>query len=122
MDVLWADSSLERVEIDYNSVVLSITESTGSVVRVRCTGHIAFEFSGFWDETIVEDGEILDEGEALARATLAVGRFTDATQAQTGSPERNEVGVPFRLLDVTLIDGLHLRCVARRFETERVSN
>jgi len=117
-DVLWPDAELESVTIDYDAVVLLLTESTGIKRRIFCHGHLGMELPGFWDEVVVAQGEVLDQDPFLDRCQTAIQeRFRNSPPA-TGNDDRNSK--VSRLLRVTLGDGTELKVVASRFESEDV--
>ena len=53
-DVLWTDAEMEKIEIDYGSVTLTITESTERRRKISFKGYTAYSVSGFWDEVVVK--------------------------------------------------------------------
>jgi hypothetical protein len=53
-DILWADSEIEKLEIDYSNVFLTITESNGRKRKISFKGYIGFSVIGFWDEIVIE--------------------------------------------------------------------
>jgi len=117
-DVLWADAELEKVVVEYDSVTLLLCESNGIRKRVVCRGHVGLELPGFWDEVIVECGDILGDDPFLVRCQTAIQERFRNTPPTTGNDDRNTNA--FRLLKLTLVDGTVLKVAAARFESERV--
>jgi hypothetical protein len=64
----WADSSLTKLEIDYDKVEVFVTsDNDNNVVRICCKDYIGFSHIGHWDESVIEDivvetkGSLIDE-------------------------------------------------------------
>ena len=113
----WADAQLERIEVDYEVVILHIVDSRGARWRVVCGGYIGVEIAGFWDESIIDLADLLEDdpfmGRCLANLEARLGRERN----ESGSPARN--AGRWRTLLVGLIDRMPIRIVANSFEALR---
>ena len=49
--VLSADAELESINVDYDSLTMQITESTGTRKQIICDGYIGYDAIGFWNRT-----------------------------------------------------------------------
>ena len=113
--VLWPDANLESISVDYDTIELALTESTGRQVRVLCAGHIGLTIVGFWDEMIVERAEVLDDDPAIDKCVRNIYDRHSGTVLDTGCPPRNTK--EWALLRIRLIDGLAIDVVATQFST-----
>lgn len=117
LGIVWADAELESVTIDYDVVVLSLTETaTGSTRCVRCEGYIGYQMLGFWDEVVVESATVAEEHDFLSRCLASIrGRYPGGLPS-TGQPARNEQ--LWSLLTLRLSDGAELLIAANKFLVE----
>lgn len=114
--VWWEDASLDGVSLDYDRVVIAVTETTGRKVRLICDGHIGRSLEAFWDETVVAAASLVPVHPFGDRCELRLReRYGDALP-ESGSPDRN--AGHFSTLVLSLIDGIDLLCCAARFTVE----
>lgn len=116
-NILWADAELEGVHVNYSDVLLRIRESTKRKVDLRCLGHIGLSIEGFWDEVIIESGELIAAHPYMDRCLESVRERLGPNLPNTGSPSRNKKD--FSTLVIRFIDGAQLLCVAASFQTVR---
>lgn len=114
--VLWSDAELETVTIDYDDLVLTLTESTGKSRRIRCQGYIGYVCCGFWDEMIVEGASLSCKDPFLDDCLGALERRLGSERLESGNEGRNKGS--FETLRVRFIDGATLVVVAARFTEE----
>jgi hypothetical protein len=115
-NVLWPDAAIERLTVDYDTVVLRIREATGTVKRVRCEGHIGLSLNGFWDEVIIEGADVLTSHPAIDRAVASITQRLGDTWLDSGNEERNTRR--WAVLVARLSDGCTLEVVAAKFAVE----
>lgn len=115
-DVLWADAELTSIRVDYDEVVVLLTESTGRVRRVRCRGYIAYQAVGFWDEMVVESGGLQIDHELLSLAQWSIRQRLGDPVPDSGQLERNRR--LWKALVIRLSDGLEVVVVANEFRAE----
>jgi len=113
-DVLWADAEVERATVDYDAVVLTLRETTGRRVDVRCSGYIGLRTEGFWDEIVVEAADLVEAHPFMDRCLDSLTERLGESRPASGSPARN--GGEYSTLVVTLADGCRILCVAAAFE------
>ena len=117
MDVLWADAEVVSLSFDYDSLRLTLRESTGATVVVSGEGVLGVEAVGLWDEVIVERGEISAGHDFAGRCWNAIRRRYGNQVPESGSPARNTRS--FQTLMVTLIDGAVIQAAATSFMAQR---
>lgn len=87
--VLWADSELCGLEVEYGDLCLIVRESTGGLKRVICEGSIGYELAGFWDEIVIASVEVMNEGAFLDLCLLNLKRRLGGAAPPSGSEARN---------------------------------
>lgn len=119
--VLWADAELLAVAVDYESLSLTLRESTGRVRRVVCEGYIGYEALGFWDEIVVAEAQLSATGSFLTRCIEALDRRLGNSRLPTGSDARN--GTAAMELTIVLSDGceMHVAMKGLRLDSTRDS-
>lgn len=117
LNVLWADAALEGFAFDYDHVEIRIRESTGQRVTVQADGQIGVDVCGFWDETVIESGTLVEEHPFANECRRALVERLGSDLPESGSPRRNRG--TFSTLVISLIDGTLMLCVAADFTTER---
>jgi hypothetical protein len=112
--ILWPDSELERVCLDYDSVHIAVKEE-GSVRRTLvCSGYIGVEVVGLWDEMVIEDAKLIDTHPRIDKCHAELKqRLGNAANADTGSASRNSR--KWKLLRIVFSDGLEMNVVASKF-------
>lgn len=117
LGIVWADAELESVTIDYDAVVLSLTETaTGKTRCVRCEGYVGYQLLGFWDEVVVESAALVENHDFLSECLSKIQKRYPGGPPNTGQPARNEGR--WALLTVRLSDGAELLVAANRFMVE----
>ncbi len=115
--VSWADAELEEISVDYDQVVISVTEPThGDTRKIVCRGHIGFELLGFWDEAVVESVQVTDRHALLDRSLEKLNQHYPRGAPESGQPQRNLR--TWSVLIVTLSDGAELRVAANEHLVE----
>ena len=111
MNVYWPDAQVESVRIDYDQVKIEVSQGD-SAFEVIANGPIGVQWSGLWDETIVQEASVTSDHE-FARQSWALAAKRGADTSDSGSPARNRRS--WQTLDVTFIDGSHLLIAAAEF-------
>lgn len=114
--ILWADATLDGGSLDYDHLVLTVTESTGRRVTLTCEGYIGLALEGVWDESVVETASLVEAHPFGERCECLVRERHGDTPPDSGSPARNTAN--FSTLVLTLIDGTDLLCCASSFHVQ----
>jgi hypothetical protein len=116
LNVLWADSTLEDFAFSYDMLRLGIRETTGRRVSVVGHGQVGIELVGFWDETVIADGTLVEAHPFAEKCEREIDQRFGSRRPTTGSPGR-ECG-EFVTLVVSLSDGAQLLCTAAEFTSD----
>ena len=106
-NVLWTDAELLGITVDYDSLSLTLRESTGQVRRVVCEGYIGYEALGMWDEIVVAEARLSVVGPFLTRCIEELERRLGAARLPSGSEARNSRAA--MELAIVLSDGCEVR-------------
>lgn len=113
--LIWADAELEGLAVDYDDVVISVTETATNTARhVRCRGYIGYQAIGFWDEVIVESAWLDPAHDFLSVCRQNLERRFPKGAPETGQHSRNKRA--WTTLVIKLIDGAEMLVVASEFE------
>ncbi len=117
--VLWKDAEFESLSIDYDTVAISVKESTGLLKEIRCRGYIGYQAIGFWDEVVVDAALVFFEHSFIEESLEAIRTRHRSGVPASGSPERN-AGEYF-VLEIALDDGAKVLIAAASLEVMSVS-
>ena len=110
--ILWPDSRIERIKIDFDAVEIDLVQRNGFAVTVACVGYVAFALDGVWEDFLVADAHLVDS-DALVDLAEARARSSQAGQT-SGNATRDSAR--YRKLRVRLECGASLECIAGSFE------
>jgi hypothetical protein len=116
INVRWPDAQLLRISISYDAVEIQIRESAGRLLTVVARGHIGTQMVGFWDEIVIDAGDVVDSHPFQKECLDSIAERLGQPAPLTGSPERN--GGRFATLVLSMSDGAVFRCVAAQFSVE----
>lgn len=112
--VLWPDAEIQALVVNYDAVLVSVRESTGRRVDLRCIGHIGLSIEGFWDEVVVANADLVAAHPFMDRCLDSLRERLGEDLPPTGSPHRD--AQDFATLVITLSDGARIVCTASGFE------
>lgn len=113
-DVLWADAELEKMEIDYGNVRISITESTEREIKISFKGYIGYSLTGFWDEIVIEKFVLHENHPFLDSCTKELEKKYGKNLPPSGDDVRNKK--EWLLSELCLSDGTSIFIVANAAE------
>lgn len=105
----WADSTIERVHLDFDAVRIDLRDHVGRSISIACEGYVTFQVSGVWDDMQVDGGEVVDEDPLIAAAAARL----ESVSWSSGNVERDSRAL--RLLRLALGSGGAVECVAPTF-------
>ena len=113
----WADSSIDKLEIDFDTVRIDISLDRGldDMITICCKDYIGFSFVGHWDESIIEDITIEESGTLIDESLLAVKQLYGKNPLPGGGAKN--IDDCWRQLNIKLIDGNTLKVACKDFET-----
>jgi len=114
--IRWADAHLESVRLDYDHLVIAISDDAGSHRSIRASGYIGFTYTGVWDETIIRQGVLVEGHEHAAESWVQIEGRHHGLIPSSGSQARNHRR--WKTLVLTFSDDSELKCSAAEFVEE----
>ena len=113
----WADSDIDKLEIDFDTVRIDISLDTGfgDTVSIHCKDYIGFSFVGHWDESVVESIRIDESGTLIDESLHAVKQLYGENPLAGGGVKN--IDDCWYQLNIKLIDGNIFRVACKDFET-----
>jgi hypothetical protein len=108
--VLWKDAEFERITIDYDTVAITLKESTGLIKEIRCRGYIGYHAVGLWDEVVVDAALVFFEHPLIEESLQSIRKRYRGRVPESGSPGRN--AGDYFALEITLDDGARVLIAA----------
>ena len=112
----WSDCSIYKLEIDYETIIISISLSTDNILKLHCKDYIGYSFIGHWDESIIEKVIIDDSGTLINESLQEVKKRYGETPLLGGGTKK--IDDNWYQLNIKLIDGNTLKVVCKDFATE----
>lgn len=102
--------------MDFDAVVLAVTDYNGIPWMVRAEGYIGFCFEGIWDEMIIERAEISEHHPVIQKYSESIARRLGPAWVDSRNATRNTRR--WQALVVHFINGARLEIVAAAFTVE----
>ncbi len=109
-DILWSDAEIEKIEIDYSDVIVTITESTNRERKIKFKGYIGYSVSGFWDEIVIDKCVIHENHDFLQQCILELEKKYGRNIPDSGDDFRNQKS--WKLVEICLSDETSILIVA----------
>lgn len=99
--ISWVDAELEKIEFNYDNLVLRLQDGLKNDFTVICEGVVGFRLVRFWDEVVILSAELSLTGNFLTECLSQI-----STKIDCGSPARNK-RTPMQI-NISLADGADL--------------
>jgi hypothetical protein len=100
----WADWSLEKFEIDYDRVLITISpELNNENLLICCKDYIGFSFIGHWDESVIEDINVETHGNLIEESLQVIKNLYGENPLPGGGVKK--VTDKWYQVNIKLIDG-----------------
>jgi len=110
----WADWSLDKFEIDYDRVLISISEDIEGNVTICCRDYIGFSFIGHWDESIIEDIIVETNGSLIDESIKTVKKLYENYPLPGGGVKN--INDSWYQVNIKLIDGNIIKVACKSIE------
>lgn len=104
---VWHDSSIEKIVIAYNDIVVELETDT-NIKKIILENYIAIEYVGQWDENIVESIYEEQNSDLIQRALSKVNLYNNTTFKGGGT---RVISSDWKCIVIKLIDGVCIRVV-----------
>jgi hypothetical protein len=105
-EVLWRDSEIESLNIDYDEVRIVIRETTGRHLELCCEGYIGYGCSGFWDEVVIEKADVMEFHPFVDKCVEGIAARLGSNPHPSGNNTRNNES--WKAFVLRLIDGAEI--------------
>lgn len=111
----WADWNLKKIEIDFEKITILVSNSEDeTLVNIICIGYVGFQIIGHWDEAIIEDIKVENEGN-LINDSIKMVRKQYGDEPVVGGGVKNIDDTWFQV-NIKLIDGIYIRVACKSIE------
>lgn len=115
----WADWSLNRFEIDYEKILIEVSEDELNVtVIIRCKDYIGFNFVGHWDESVIQEITVERKG-ILIDESLQIVKKLYGENPQLGGGVK-KIDNEWYQVNIKLIDGNTIKIACKSVEAELI--
>lgn len=110
----WADWSIEKLEIDYDRVMISVSEDVEGAVTICCKDYIGFSFIGHWDESVIEDITVETKGNLIDESLQTVKNLYGEKPLPGGGVKN--IDDSWYQINIKLIDGNIIKVACKSIE------
>lgn len=112
----WTDWSLKNIELDFDKIVISLSEELEGFVKFTCKDYIGLSIVGHWDETVIES-IIVEYGGSLVNESIEkVKRLYGNNPIKGGGIK--DIKDDWYQMNIKLIDGNIYKFAFREIEDE----
>lgn len=111
----WDDWTLDKLEINYDKVIIKVSEELEGTVEIMCNDYIGFSFVGHWDESVIEKIEVTLNGNLIEDSINTVKRLHGDHPFPAGGVKNIED--TWYQVNVKLIDGNLIYVACKSIET-----
>lgn len=110
----WADWSLNKLEIDYDRVLIRVSDDTEGIVAICCRDYIGFSSIGHWDESVIEDITVETKGNLIDESLHTVKKLYGENPLLGGGVKK--IDDIWYQVNIKLIDGNVIKVACKRIE------
>lgn len=110
------DCSLDDINIDYETISFSFSYNDQTVVTVSCCNYISYSCIGHWDESIISNIEIEENGDLIAKSLESVRKYNGDCPLPGGGIKK--IDDKWYQLNIKMIDGNVIKIVCNDFGIE----
>lgn len=110
----WADWSLDKFEIDYERVLVTLSEDVEGALTISCKDYIGFSYIGHWDESIIEDISITTGGDLAEESIKSVKKLYGDNPLPGGGVKK--IDDSWYQVNIKLIDGNIIKVACKSIE------
>ena len=118
-NINWADWTLENIQIDYEKIVISISDDSSNVSAINLKDYIGFYYVGHWDESVIEDINIQSKGDLVDTSLGTIKKLYGENPLPGGGTK--QLDDDWLQLNINLIDGNVLKFSCKSIETSNIS-
>lgn len=118
----WADWYLDKLEIDFEKIIVYISDINDKPLRICCIDYIGFTYIGHWDESVIEEIIVESNGSLIDDALNTVKNLYGEDPLPGGGVKKTQD--KWYQLNIKLIDGnlIKIACKSVRIEKDSQVN
>jgi len=117
-NINWADWTLENIQIDYEKIVVSISDDSSNITAIYLKDYTGFYYVGHWDESVIKDINIYSKGDLIDESLRTIKNLYGDNPLPGGGVK--QIDDDWFQLDINLIDGNVLKFSCRSIETDDI--
>ncbi len=110
----WADWSLDKLEFDYDRVLITVSKDTEIIVTICCKDFIGLSFIGHWDESVIEGITVETKGNLIDESLYTVKKLYGENPLPGGGVKK--IDDNWNQLSIKLIDGNVIKVACKSIE------
>lgn len=110
----WHDWSLSKLEIEYDRVLIGLSDDTVNIVTFCCWDYIGLSFIGHWDESVIKDITVETKGNLIDESLSTVKKLYGENPLPGGGVKKLED--KWYQVNIKLIDGNVIKVACKRIE------
>lgn len=114
----WTDWSVDKLEMDFDKVLVRVSENIEGTVTICCKDYIGISYIGHWDESVIEDIRIETNGSLINESLENVKKLYGENPLLGGGVK--EISDNWYQLNIKLIDGNIIKVVCKNIEIVEV--
>ena len=99
----WTDWDLGKMEIDYNRIVVRLSEGSEVTVTIYCNDYIGISYVGHWDESVIDRIYVEQDGNLIKESKMNIRKFYGVNPLKGGGTK--EINDNWYQLNIKLMDG-----------------
>jgi hypothetical protein len=114
----WADWSINKLEIDFETIEITISGGSENIVSIFCKDYIGFSFIGHWDESVIEDIRVETKGNIIDESLCTVKKLYGENPLPGGGVKK--IDDSWYQVNIKLIDGNTIKVACKNIEVEGI--
>ena len=110
----WADWFLDRFDIDFEKIIVDISDYNDKPLRICCNDYIGFSFIGHWDESVIEEIIVESKGSLIDEALQTVKKLYGENPSPGGGVRK--IHDTWYQMNMKLIDGNTIKIACKSIE------
>lgn len=115
----WGDWSLDKFEINYDRVIISLLDDIEDTLIISCSDYIGFSFVGHWDESVIEEIKVDAYGNLINESLHVIKMLYSKNPPPGGGVKR--IDDIWYQVNIKLIDGNIIKVACKNIQLESLT-
>lgn len=116
----WHDWSLNKFEINYDRVIISLLDDIEATLTISCSDYIGFSFVGHWDESVIEEIKVETYGNLIDESLHVVKMLYSKNPLPGGGIKK--IDDIWYQVNIKLIDGNIIKVACKNIQVEGLTS